>query len=76
MGLPDNELVAKDSLTLDGVSYEIAVRKRSNGFHAAWKCAHCAAGGATIVEKAAESALDRARANVVAHHTLRHRPSP
>jgi hypothetical protein len=75
MGNPNNDAIASDNITLDGVDYEISVRQRSDGFHAAWNCGECRAAGGSIVETAVHQALDRARANVVAHHTLMHRPT-
>jgi hypothetical protein len=60
-------------LQLDGITYAIGVECSEEGFCGCWGCETCeAVAQETLGDSTREAAERRARAHLVAHHTLFH----
>jgi hypothetical protein len=69
------ESTSTEELRLDGVNYEIAVEERQNRYSSTWICKACPEQAAARFDSADRlEVVERAKANLIAHHTLVHRP--
>jgi hypothetical protein len=63
-------------IELEDVRYNIAVSERGGEYSARWTCSECGEGGGSPLKSGTEEqAIQRAEANLYAHHTLVHSES-
>jgi hypothetical protein len=70
------EWTHRKQIKLDHMKYEIGVTESGGVYSATWVCLACGERGASALKSSsAEQAIERAQANLYAHHTLVHSES-
>jgi hypothetical protein len=73
MADPNAQWTRREQVELNGLKYDITVRKSGNEYSATWFCQECQQHGAsTLKSSTPEQASERAQINLFAHHTLVH----
>jgi len=68
------EWTRSEQISMDGVDYEVKIRRANSGFAGAWECYGCLARGETsLISDTEEQASERAQVSLYAHHILVHR---
>jgi hypothetical protein len=72
-----SEFADRHELTLGGVTYAVAVRRRDDRYYASWECMACHEISVTKFEGSTpEEAASFAGANIGVHHGHAHRKPP